>query len=116
MWKYFERYEFQCPCCAKNEQSNEFITMLDMARAIAGVPFKINSGYRCVHHNTEVHGSVMSSHREGLAADIAATDSLTRWKIVSALIAVGFTRIGLAKTFIHVDTDTRKPVGVLWLY
>jgi hypothetical protein len=35
---------------------------------------------------------------------------------VAALIASGFTRIGIADTFIHVDNDPVKTPAVVWLY
>jgi len=32
------------------------------------------------------------------------------------LIMVGFTRFGIADTFIHVDLDLDKAQGVIWTY
>jgi uncharacterized protein YcbK (DUF882 family) len=80
------------------------------------VPFKINSGYRTAGHNRKVGGVKASSHTLGLAADIHCTDSRNRAHIVSALMEVGFNRIGIAPTFIHVDNDPSKPEDVIWLY
>lgn len=90
--------------------------MLDAARSIAGVPFKITSGYRTAKHNLKVGGSENSSHLRGKAADIACRHSSTRFRIIAALIAAGFTRIGIGATFIHVDNDSVKTPGVAWLY
>ena len=95
--------------------------MLDNAREIAGIPFKINSGYRTESHNAKVGGkpktntSKGSSHMYGLAADIGCTDSVTRQKIITALVKVGFTRAGIAQSFVHVDLDNDKP-NAIWLY
>jgi len=36
--------------------------------------------------------------------------------IVEALFDAGFTRIGIAKTFIHADCDIELPQEVLWMY
>ena len=80
--------------------------MIDRARDIAGIPFIINSGYHTVAHNTEVGGTVTSSHLTGCAADIAVRNSSQRFRIMAALIAVGFTRIGIGETFLHCDNDT----------
>ena len=92
-----------------------FLQMLDNARTNAGIPFKINSGYRTTEHNKKVGGTKSSSHLRGLAADISCTDSNTREKITKALIKAGFNRLGIAKTFIHCDSDnTKKPA--IWLY
>jgi uncharacterized protein YcbK (DUF882 family) len=94
----------------------EFLRLLDHARGLSGVPFKINSGFRCPKHNAELpDASVDSSHLKGLAADIECRDDSKRIKIVNALIIVGFVRIGLKRTFIHTDLDYSKNQA-LWLY
>ncbi len=113
--KYFKLSEFDdAPGTGKN-MKKEFLTKLDKARAIADVPFKITSGYRSKETNKRVGGVSTSSHLKGLAADISCKDSITRQKIVSALIQAGFTRIGIADTFIHCDTDKNKQ-DAIWLY
>lgn len=94
----------------------EFLQMLDKARDIAGVPFKITSGYRSYSHNRKVGGVPKSSHRLGMACDIACSNSRHRFKIVNALMLAGFNRIGIAKNFIHVDNDMNKSSEVIWTY
>ena len=113
--KYFKLSEFDdSPGTGKN-MKKDFLTKLDKARAIADVPFKITSGYRSKETNKRVGGVSTSSHLKGLAADISCKDSSTRQKIVNALIQAGFTRIGIADTFIHCDTDKDKN-DAIWLY
>ncbi len=113
--KYFKLSEFDdAPGTGKN-MKKDFLTKLDKARAIADVPFKITSGYRSKETNKRAGGVSTSSHLKGLAADISCKDSSTRQKIVSALIQAGFTRIGIADTFIHCDTDKDKN-DAIWLY
>ena len=113
--KYFRLSEFDdAPGTGKN-MKKDFLKKLDKARAIADVPFKITSGYRSKETNKRVGGVSTSSHLKGLAADISCKDSTTRQKIVSALIQAGFTRIGIADTFIHCDTDKDKQ-DAIWLY
>lgn len=113
--KYFKLSEFDdAPGTGKN-MKKEFLTKLDKARAIADVPFKITSGYRSKETNKRVGGVSTSSHLKGLAADISCKDSSTRQKIISGLIKAGFTRIGIADTFIHCDTDKDKN-DAIWLY
>jgi uncharacterized protein YcbK (DUF882 family) len=87
--------------------------MLDRARGIAGVPFEIVSGYRCLHHNADV-GSTSTNHTSGKAADIRCTDGQTRVKIVGALLEVGFNRLGIGPTFIHADIN--QGPQAIWLY
>jgi len=113
--KYFKLSEFDdAPGTGKN-MKKQFLTKLDKARAIADVPFKITSGYRSKETNKRVGGVSTSSHLKGLAADISCKDSSTRQKIISGLIKAGFTRIGIADTFIHCDTDKDKN-DAIWLY
>ncbi len=115
-FKYFKEDEFKCKCgCGLNNSSHLMKAMLDSAREEAGVPFKINSGTRCEQHNKNVGGSPTSSHVKGLAVDISVTTSADRDKILRALIKAGFKRIGIYKTFIHADIDTKKPTNVIWL-
>jgi hypothetical protein len=95
---------------------SKLVEMLDKARDIAGVPFKINSGFRTPEQNKKAGGVKDSSHMSGKAVDIACTSDSNRHKIVTALLTVGFNRIGVAKTFIHADIDSTKSSNVIWLY
>lgn len=107
MSKYFSEIE--------NNMNKDFLFVLDEAREFVGIPFVINSAYRSPEHPLSIKNP-SSSHIKGLAVDIKATDSITRFKIVKALIEVGFTRIGIADTFIHVDLDFDKTQNVIWTY
>lgn len=121
---HFELSEFDSPDeigSGKNMDSN-FLAMLDDARAIAGIPFTITSGYRTISHNAYVGGvqagvnSKGSSHLFGYAADIAAPTSRQKYVIIKSLLQAGFTRIGIASNFIHVDNDPDKAPDVIWTY
>ena len=114
--KYFKPQEFDCHCCGKNEMQEIFVRRLDLARAAAGIPFEITSGYRCPVYNAQVGGVPNSAHTKGLAADILATNPQKRFIILTALLGVGFCRFGIGKNFIHVDMDGEKPQQVLWHY
>ena len=116
--RYFSLSEFVCPCCGRQEMKEDFLKLLDYARDVAGVPFKITSGFRCPRHNAHVGGKPNSAHLGGWAADIAAEDSETRARIVVGLIKAGFRRIGIdfKRGFIHVDCDPEKPKPRLWGY
>jgi len=96
--------------------SQEFLERLERARLRAEIPFVITSGYRCESHNLKVGGKPASSHLMGKAADISAGGSRERFIIFESLLKVGFTRVGVAKTFIHVDNDPLKDPMVFWLY
>jgi zinc D-Ala-D-Ala carboxypeptidase len=108
MSKYFKNNELN--------MDEEFLQRLDEAREYAGIPFIINSAWRSKEDNKRVGGKPNSSHLKGLAVDIKATNSRQRGLILDALRSVGFSRIGIAKTFIHVDLDFDKDQDVTWLY
>jgi len=117
--EYFKFKEFDCPCekgSGKRMMDKDFLIQLDTARAIAGIPFKITSGYRTKEHNEKVGGVPKSSHLKGLAADISITNSTNRFIVISALLEVGITRIGVGKNFLHCDCDKEKSQSVMWTY
>ena len=99
-----------------DKMDKEFLIKLDRAREVAQIPFKINSAYRTPEHNAKIGGKPNSSHLKGLAVDISVTDSRSRFIVLKSLIQVGFNRIGVAKTFIHVDDDKDKSPEVVWVY
>lgn len=107
MSKYFKEIE--------QNMDEDFLSKLDEAREFAGIPFIINSAYRSPEHTLSIKNPT-SSHIKGLAVDIKATDSSTRFKVIEALISVGFTRLGIADAFIHVDWDFDKSQEVIWTY
>ena len=107
MSKYFKEIEYK--------MDKDFLAKLDDAREFSGFPWFINSAYRGPDHPESIKNPT-SSHIKGLAADIAVTDSKTRYLIIDALMHVGFNRIGIADTFIHVDDDRSKACGVIWTY
>jgi len=114
--QYFEESEFSCPCCGKGTISSEMKLFLSAARRIAGIPFVINSAFRCRRHNVEVGGLPTSSHLKGLAVDLKCKNSKERFKILSALLLIGFKRIGIGENFIHADLDDSKPDKIIFLY
>lgn len=120
--KNFKLAEFDCPSETGSgaDMDATFLEMLDRARDISGIPYKITSGVRRKAHNESVGGKPNSSHLRGYAADIAAADSRSRFLILQGLLGAGFKRIGIAGdgkgNFIHVDNDPSKPDRVLFLY
>ena len=127
--KYFKLEEFDSPDLkgSGNNMSGEFLEMLDKARGVAteevgkDFPFKINSGFRteAYHDSLTKRGyktDKNSPHKKGLAADISVTDSRSRYIVLNSLLLVGFTRFGIADTFIHVDLDTQRKQNIIWTY
>lgn len=115
--EYFELSEFDCKCDNCDRENNidlNFVKRLDRSRDSAATPYVISSGYRCAQHPLSIKRPT-SSHRH-CAADIAATDSHSRFLILRALMEHGFTRIGIGEDFIHVDGDEQKPDRLVWTY
>lgn len=88
------------------------LKMLDNARDIAGVPFKINSAFRTIEHNKKVGGVGDSAHTKGYAADISAKTDEVQRIILKAAFAAGFRRFGVYGTFIHMDNDPNKSQAI----
>ena len=119
---HFETQEFNSPDLPNSgiNMDNAFLQMLDDARGIAGIPFKITSGYRTKEYNKDLlkrgyKASKNSSHLIGKACDIAVGSGNERYIIINALIKAGFRRLGVAKTFIHCDNDETKNNSI-WTY
>lgn len=89
--------------------------LLDQMRSVAGIPIIITSGLRTPEENLGTEGKPNSAHLYGFAADIACTDSASRYKLVKAAFAVGFRRIEVATRHVHVDIDETKDQDVLWV-
>ena len=122
--KYFKFSEFDSPDqkgSGEKFMNREFLIKLARARQIANVAFGIRSGYRTQEYNKLLlqrgyKAAPDSAHLRGLAVDIAVVSTQHRFIIINALIAVGFTRIGIGNTFIHVDLDMDKPQNTMWTY
>ncbi len=122
-YKYFKLSEFDSPDLKGSGENmkREFVLKLDEAREVAQTPFRITSGFRTKEHHLDLgkrgyKTAKRSAHLEGYAADIACTDSKTRFIIIGSLLLVGFTRIGIGSTFIHVDSSPNKTPHRVWTY
>ncbi len=114
--KHFHEDEFFCKCgCGFNTVDPALISLLEIIRGIWDQPVTIKSGCRCKKHNADEDGKEDSAHLTGKAADIECVTSKTRYDLL--LICLGNARrIGVGKTFIHLDVDDTKPQDVCWIY
>ena len=116
--KHFRESEFKAcsPACSLQDMQQHTMEKLDAAREMAGIPFVLNSAYRSPAWDKSKGRSGTGAHTTGCAVDIRCNSSANRMKIVLACLAVGFRRIGIGKTYVHVDDDPTKPQNVMWDY
>ena len=116
--KYFSLTEFNCQETNENEMNPEFLARLDELRERCGFPFVITSGYRSPNHTIERNKERPGTHAQGIAADIKVRDGVQRFRIVEEAIKMGFSGIGVASSFVHVDIrdldGNESPV--MWTY
>jgi len=118
MSKYFSPKEFvKCnPSCSINQMDEGFLALMDKVRETAGIPLVVNSAYRSRSYELNRGRSGNSAHTRGKAMDIRCSTPQNRYKIVTAALACGIKRIGIGKTFIHLDNDTILTSNVIWDY
>lgn len=114
-FKYFDRSEFTCKETGTNKIKDSFVHKLDDLRELCGFPFTITSGYRHPEHSMEKNkASGGGQHTKGNAADIQCNTAKQRYTLLKFAFKMGFTGIGVASTFIHVDTRSGEPKT--WTY
>ena len=113
-YQYFTLDEFKCQETGDNSIKPHFVKSLDELRDDCGFPFSVTSGYRSPSHSVERNKTVPGTHTQGIAADIFITDSARRYTLIAKATAHGFTGIGVAKDFIHLDKRPTTPR--VWIY
>lgn len=116
-FEYFTDYEFKraIPACSLLDMDFNFMSKLDYARKVAGIPFVVNSAFRTKEYELSKGRTGTSSHCKGVAVDIRCNSTLSRYRIVFAALSANIRRIGIGKNFIHLDCDSTKP-DAIWLY
>lgn len=89
------------------ELDHSLLDLIAAAEKLANMRFSISSAYR--------EGDPRS-HGTGYAVDITALSSRTRYKILRAVLRVGFTRVGIYPSHIHVDVDPSRDPDVCWVH
>jgi len=90
---------------------------LETLRSSVGVPIFVESGLRCEDHNRSVGGVDDSAHmRCAVDVRLGYFRGPNKYHLVECAFELGFTGIGLAKTFAHLDRDTVKARPAIWIY
>lgn len=112
--RFFKESEFEqaSPACKLSDMDPSFMQRLDDARALCSYAFNINSAYRSPEYERSRGRTGTSSHCKGKAVDLSCLTSRCRLQMLIALLAVGFRRIGIYPTFIHVDSDSDKSPSI----
>ena len=114
----FELEEFNCPCDEPCQQSlsHDLGLKLQLLRSRVG-PLIINSGLRCPDYNKKIGGVKSSYHLTGEAVDIDTSKwgGSRKFELIEAAIELGFTGIGIAISFIHLDVRQDRDPAV-WTY
>lgn len=123
----FTTGEFRCKCeCGFGEKEEhidqDLIEKLNMLRRLYGKAIIVMSGARCAEYNRSIGGVEDSAHlphketEQCRAVDIYVSSSEDRYTLLDYALRLGFTRIGLAKTFIHLDVAWDLPSPVIFNY
>ena len=105
--KNFEDKEFYCPCknCKKDKlPDDKLVTLLQNLRDKLNQPIYITKGggIRCRNYNKIIGGYVDSPHLYGKATDCKAKN-ISLIDFAREARGIGFPRVGLYRTFIHLD-------------
>ena len=115
-WKFFDitKDAMACPCgCGFGANPAEFnhylMSQLDLLREMWAAPLNLTSAARCEKYNGEHGGEKNSAHLPDADAQCRAVaiatpfGSFDRKRFILAANRAGFQRIGIGKTFVHVD-------------
>jgi hypothetical protein len=95
----------------------ELVDLMDKMRGECGFAWIITSGFRTVAENNMLPSAAIdSAHTKGEAVDIYCVDNRKRQILLDILRKNGINRIGLGKTFIHIDISKTLPQDVTWNY
>lgn len=116
---HFNSDEFKCRDGTSAPPDPKLLRLLEAMRVKVGKAIHVNSAYRSDAYNKKVGGSPGSQHMINhpknptpnfRAADIRI-DGMTPTEVAKLAISLGFTGIGIYKTFTHVDV---RPKPARW--
>lgn len=94
--------------------------LIDVLKKIekdTGLDLMITSGFRSVKYEIRMGRDGSSSHTLGKAVDLYCYSSRDKYLLVKSALQNGVNRIGIYKTFVHLDVATAKDgktTNVIW--
>ena len=117
LYPNFPKSDFDCKHSGRNEMKHEFMVVLQAIRNEYNAPMRVTSGFRHPTHPIEAKKMRPGEHTFGMSADIACNNGADRFRLVTIALKHGITRIGIAKTFVHLGLGAPGlPLNVLWEY
>lgn len=130
--RHFKLKEFDSPDLkgSGKKMNKTFLLFLDELRERCGFPFKITSGFRTEAYQEDLTRrgyktakKGTSPHLEGIAADVAITDSYKRALFVAFALELASEldlpfRLGISgkNNFIHIDISEKLSSPKIWIY
>ena len=113
----FPKSELDCKVTGENQMKHEFMVVLQAIRNEYG-PLRITSGFRSPRHPIEARkGHANGEHTKGMCVDIGCNNGADRYRLITIALKHGITRIGIAKTFVHIGLGgPNLPQNVIWEY
>lgn len=104
------------PSCSLQDMQQNAVDALDRLKEAAGIPIILNSAYRSPAWEKARGRSGTGAHSIGMAFDVRCVDDAARFKILKAAIQTGCARIGVAKSYMHIDFSRTHSQNVAWMY
>lgn len=114
-WPNFSPDELRCSHTGKLFVCPDALDKLQLLRTHLGRPIFITSACRDATHPVEARKPQPGTHTRGCAFDFRA-DGRMQYEVLAVAQALGFTGIGLAKTWMHLDTWDGGPRPNVWTY
>jgi len=117
-FKFLKIKQFASPNLPGSEIYMDTVFLSKLNSLAKAIPEGINitSGYYTTDDYDISSDKRDLAHLRGLAAHITCLDDHKRFLIIMLAIQRGIFRIGIGKTFIHLDIDYDLPADVIFLY
>jgi len=113
--EHFTRVELACACGCDVQPDLGFVERLEYAREIYDRPMVITSGMRCAEYQLYINPKIPLSGHMGHGVDVRCNRSADRHRLMVAIWAAGFNRVGLYDGHVHFDCHPKLPPNRLWV-